>query len=660
MNNCLDFPQLLRASGAALFRPRIVLFVGFFAWYLDEIVNLRLVFEARDELFLCNLRFFTDFTGQPGSLLKWADSLLVQLCYHGWPGAMALAALAWLLLVSTAGFMNATARAPVGGAWVVPGMFLMMLDSTYYLPKSMIVGLTLAMIAANGWVRMPLRRLWLRLAVFVAISIALYYVAGVAYYCFLACCVVHEGLAGKRRLSGALLLLAGAGVKFGVDAALVRLDLASRNYHLPCLDEFRQAPPGRWMVLFFCYFPACAAFVALRQEAARAATTLWRRLRKADGGKAPLKHGKGREQKKAAGPKKPVASAGISGPFRWAAGTVLMLALPAAAGWYTLDRKVKAFLEIDYCVERQLWNELLAKARQLRYYSPSTNHDVNLALYHSGRLPYEMFSYPQHFRILFDQIQVSGVAIAMLRKPCDLLLELGRVNEAEHEALEMLEMCPTARTLKRLAMVKMIKNQPAAASVFLNALRDDLILGHWASECLQRLAADPALAGDEDVQRTRRLMIPEDDLDLTCRIAAGSDITLSYPTMLLDLLKHNDRNRMAFEYLMAMHLLECNVSAAVELFPFLDQMSYPAIPRHYEEAALIYGSDHPRDIAATAAGVFFRGRRISESTLEKYRLLQAIVKRAGGSIERAGPDLARELQGSYFTYYLTHSGKPHE
>ncbi len=660
MNKHPDFARFLRAAGAALLPPRVLLFVALLAWYLYAILDLRLVFEARDEMFLWNLRFLTDFTGQPGSLLKWADSLLVQLCYYGWPGAVAYAVLAWLLLVSTIGFMDATARVKVGGTWVVPGVFLVVLYSEYFSSKSMIVGLALAIAAANGWVRMPRQGAWLRWVAFFTVSIALYYTAGAAFYCFLACCVIHEGLAGKRWVSGMLLLLAGAGVKFALDAVLVHLDIASRNYHVPRLDEFRQTPLSRQMVLFLGYFPACAALLAFRQEVGQAVTTLWQRLRGSAGRKASLKHDKAQKHKKAADLKHAVAPAGTSGWLRWTAGTALVLVLPFAAGWHVLDRKVKAFLEVDYCVERQLWDELLTNARKLRYYSRFTNHDVNVALYHTGRLPYEMFSYPQQFGILLDQKQVSATAIAMLRKPCSLLLELGRVNEAEHAALELLEMSPTGRTLKRLVMVKLIKNQPAAARIFLNVLRDDLILGRWAERCLGRLESDPGLLGDEDVQRIRRLMIPEDDLGLTCRIAGDGDIILNYPRMLADLLKHNATNRMAFEYLMAMHLLECNVPSAVDLFPCLDRISYPSLPPHYEEAALIYGADHPGDLVSNADGVSFRGRRISDSTLSKYRRLQAIMNGAGGSIERAGPALARELPGSYFTYYLTRSGKRHE
>ena len=636
MKRNLDFPQSMRAVGTGLFHPRVILFVAFFACYLCAVVDMRLIFQARDELFLWNFRFFTDFVGQPGSLLLWMDSLLVQLCYHGWPGAIALAAVAWLLLVSTIGFMNASGRAVVGGTWVVPGILLMALCSHYDYRMSVIIGLALAMSVANGWVRIPVRWPWLRLALFVTISTALYYVAGWAYYCFAACCVVHEALAEKRRLSWILLLLAGAGVKFGLDAVLAHLELASRNFQVPSLDEYKKVPQIWLVALFYCYFPACAVFVAYRQAAGNAVKKFRQRLQKSE---------------KAVHPER---AAGTLGRLRWTVGTVLVLLLAATTGFFALDWTFKAFLEIDYCSEHRQWNDVLVKARNLpiQLYSPVVNHHVNLALYHTRRLPYQMFSYPQGAEwVLFDKGQLPRLSI-MIRIPCDLLLELGRVNEAEHMALEMLEARPTGGALQRLALLKMIKGQPDAARLFLNVLQDDLVWGRWAKGYLQRLATDPDLADDEDIQRSRRLMIKEDDLYLIVKMAPDGTLVINFRNMLLSLLKQNSTNRMAFEYLMSACLVTGDLQVAVESFSFLDNISYPAVPTLYEEAALIYGLNHPGEIKETSSGVFFHGRKISELTLNNYHRFQAIVKRYPGPTEEARAAIMRELGGTYFEYFF--------
>ncbi len=253
----------LRTIGAALFPPPVVLFVGFFAWYLYAVVDMRLVFQARDNLFLWNLDYFTDFIGQPGSLLEWVDNLLVQLCYDGWSGTIAVAAAAWLLLVSTIGFMNASGHAGAGGTWVIPGILLIALCGNYSFHASVVVSLALAMTAANGWCRILVGRPWLRPTVFVLVSAPLYYVADVAWYVFAACCVVYEALVEKRRVSGIFLALAAVGVKFGIDAALAHLNLATLNFQVPS-DRNTATHPHWCLILLYGYFPACALFLAYR------------------------------------------------------------------------------------------------------------------------------------------------------------------------------------------------------------------------------------------------------------------------------------------------------------------------------------------------------------------------------------------------------------
>jgi hypothetical protein len=202
MGHNLDIQQVPRGLNFALFKPRLVLLVGFLAVFLYAVVDLRLVFEERDGLFLWNLRYFTDFIGRPGSLLNWADSLLVQLCHYNWPAALALAGAAWLLLISTVGLMNATARvagtqldtapgapvsdpagiekhpetrrigdrrsatpvksgavsscarAAVNGTWLIPGIALFALYGGYSAHTSLLLGAALPWrrrMAGSGW-----------------------------------------------------------------------------------------------------------------------------------------------------------------------------------------------------------------------------------------------------------------------------------------------------------------------------------------------------------------------------------------------------------------------------------------------------------------------------------------------------------------------------
>jgi hypothetical protein len=655
----LRYAQCLRPMAQSLFPLRVVLFVAMFAWYLWAIVDLRLVFVDRDVLFLWNARYFTDFLGQPGALMVWTDHLFVQLCYWGWPAAIAIAAVVWLLFVSMIGLCSVLGRARIAGTWLVPGILLVVLYSRYLFPTSAVVGLALATAAGNAWCRMPVSQAWLRFALFVLISLGLYYVLGEAYYCFAAYSAIHEAFTRRRRLSGLLFLLAAAGVKFGLDAALLRLDPASHNFFvLPSMKQ-RHAPPDWRLVMFCSYFPACALFAASRQPLRVLTNSAWRRLFRRGEDVAPSKPGEnrgdvrtGNDRPKPDGKKMPALPL-----FRWAIGTLLALSLPVATGLGSLDRTHRSLLEIDYCTMHQQWEDVLAKVRTLPMsaYSPSVNHDVNLALYHTGRLPYLAFAYPQPHALLLSVEAVSG-RTALLWKPFDLLLELGRVNDAEHVSLEMIETHPCGGALKRLALAKLVKGQSAAASVVLTVLRDDLVWGGWAKDRLQRLAVDPSLGGDEEIQRLRRVMISSDDTPLTTKFVRGG-IVIRDEDLLLSLLRQNGENRMAFEYLMMMCLRSNNVQDAAGLFRFLDGLSYPITPPHYEQAALLYLDNHPEQRQNVGSECRFRGRRISEATMTKFRRLQAIARASAGLGEQSRASVASELSDTYFYYFFYLSRK---
>ncbi|MBN1518109.1 hypothetical protein JXA32_16225 [Candidatus Sumerlaeota bacterium] len=627
-----------------------------------------MIFQARESLFLWNLRFFTDFTGRPGTLLLWVDSLLVQLCYFGWPGALALAAAVWLLLVSTIGLMNASGRADIGGTWIIPGIILVGMHNDYYFfHTSLSAGLALAMTAANGWVRIPSPRIWLRLPLFTALSIVVYHLTGAFnYYCFAACCVIHEALAEKRRLPGALMLLIGIAVKFGLDAVLIRFDLFTRNFQPPVLETKLNYPPVWQLALLYGYFPACMLFVIYRETAGNAARTFWQKLRGTFGKKVSRKEAKNKKRKKAArnDAEQSIAPANRFGWFRWTASTLLILAAAAAAGFYTLDRNKKLLLEINYCTDHQMWEDVLKKARELPRpvfkNSLEANHNVNLAMYHTGRLPYEMLFFPQSVKnwTLINYLRLPN---QMINKPCDVYLELGRVNEAEHILIEFMEKWPTGGAYKRMAFVKMIKGQPSAAKTYLNVLRDDLVWRSWAQAYLERLAKDPDLSDDEEIQQIRRLMITKDDLHQTGKYSSDDRFGINFSAILLSQLRQNDHNKMAYEYLMAQCLIAGNVDGVVELFFVLDNFSYPGIPTLYEEAAIIYASKHPEELVNNQSGVFFRGRKISETTFNKYLRYEAFLKKQSTPSKEVGAAMARQLEGSYFPYYYwLHLGEMNE
>jgi len=202
-----------------------------------------------------------------------------------------------------------------------------------------------------------------------------------------------------------------------------------------------------------------------------------------------------------------------------------------------------------------------------------------LALYHTERLGDEMFRYPQRPGVdLFrtpDEAEDPGSHYQESR----LFLEMGQVNQAEKCASEALEVCgDLPAVLKELTLVNVVKGRPETARIFCNALARHPLQQRAAREMLERLSADPELSGDPRVSRIRRNLVEKDFVELNT----------SVEEFLLALLEKNSRNRMAFELLMAHYLAVGRPDGVAAWLPKLKDFSYPAIPRLYQEAAIIH------------------------------------------------------------------------
>ena len=612
------------------FPPDITLFAVLFACVL-RFIDVRLIFQARDKLFLWNHRYFTDFIGQPKLLLEWMDSLLVQLCYSGWPGILAFSTLLWILLTSTASLMNKINGGKTIGTWMVPAVAIVWLYSDYSCHTSILVGLTLAAFATNLWFKTVVQKSGLRISLFFLLAMALYYVAGAtALLCFSACAFLYAVGVERRIRIGGLLALCALLAKFGTDAFLSSAHIATRNVQPPALRDFLAAEPMWPEILLYAYFPLCTFIVIA-----------WCRA-----------DNKGLFKKKSGQKKKPAA---LAVRLRWAAGMALVL-LAAAAGLIRLDREQKALLALDYYSEHRQWDQVLKNAAKLSdkvFKESYANHAVNRALYYKGRLPYDLLNYKQSENwMLVDGGQLNSEC-RLFRIPIDFHVEIGRVNEAERLIFPMMEESPSGAAFKRMAWVKMIKNQPDAARIYLNVLRSDLVWGRWAKTYLHRLEVNPSLSGDPDIQRIRQLMIEKDDLMQTVVLSENGDPYMNIPAVFMNQLKQNRNNRMVYEYLMARSLLSCDVRGAASLFPLADNFSYAEIPPLYEEAVVTYGMEHPGEVKITPSGIYFHNRRISDQTAKKYHQLEQIANRCGGFNQETKTAVAKELPGSYFQFYIS-------
>ncbi len=323
--------------------------------------------------------------------------------------------------------------------------------------------------------------------------------------------------------------------------------------------------------------------------------------------------------------------------------SLLLAGLSMAAGWLLMDWGLRSAVKVDYYATMERWDDVLRQARTVprSRYTYATAEAVVLALYHTGRMGQEMFEYPQGFPLIRGLFAISEMP-ALIRTS-DVFLELGRVNEAEAVAGSE----HIAPAIKRLAMARIIKGQTAPAKVCLNVLSEDVVYGAWARDCLRRLAADPLLSGDRQVTRIRSLMLDPKDDDLNMLYLRNVQ---QAETVFLGLLKANPQNRMAFELLMAERLVTgrlkefCDELARLDGFRHADgRPVYANIPRHYEEAMLVY-------FQLTRKQTVLPGRQISSRTVKRWELFQAELKKYGTTPEGADV-LGPEFGDTYFYFY---------
>jgi hypothetical protein len=321
------------------------------------------------------------------------------------------------------------------------------------------------------------------------------------------------------------------------------------------------------------------------------------------------------------------------------------LAIPAvpvavlAVGLYFGHDKTHRQIVLMNCLARQgLWSEVLELGNRLPkdIYNINCNHDINRALYHAGRLPYDMLSFPQNphaFLLTHEQEESSMTQLKM----CDTYIEIGNLDYAEKLASEFLvDKGSAAIILERLAWINIIKEQESTARIYLNALKKDLIYGHKAASMLNSLKN-----GFEPGQATyiRRV---------NSFIRRNGNARLykeSIEEMLTGLLEHNPGNKMAFEYLMACYLLAGRLDRIAENIGRLNHLGYQDVPTLYEEAMLIYYGSRGQKLDLNKLN-------IKRGTIERYKqFVQLCNSMQTQNQQVILQRLIGEFGTSYFFYY---------
>ena len=614
---------------------RSFIFFVLFYLYVWFCVDLRLIYYGAGVItnfpvFYKGWAFFLTFLSYPGGPLEYLSAFLSQLFYYSWAGALVVTVQAWLLSVCIDYLSKATNLTRFRWMRFIPPILLLILYTryTYHFPTTL--AFLTALLLVCLYLKMTLSQTVISryLGTFLSLSVILYYLVGGAFLLFAVLCALYELLFRSRWKTGLFYLLSAAVIPYIVGLLVFRVSI---------IDAFCNMLPFSWKILYYEARKRGVTIVYLLYllpPLTLLVSGLWRILRqrlyfvKSRPNKEPAK----KRNKSSNRPAKILSWFRNSPKLRWSIESLLLLAVAGSAVFLSSDENLKIQFKIDYYAYHKMWPELLKSARS-NPTNPFIAHAVNRALYHTGRLNYDMFSWPQSPDYLF--LTNAGYKWVDWQF-FNVYFDLGLLNIAENALTDCLEgLGDRPMVLQRLALINMVKANYDSARIYLKALSKTLFDADWADYYLARLKSDPDLSEDTEIQHLRSLCLQKD----------FGYTGIPVEKMLLRLLEKNKQNRMAFEYLMAWYMLNKHLGKLALNIERLQDFGYPRLPTHYEEASLIY-------VYGTGKPLHLSGYQPNPQLRQQIEYFSRLLSSYGADKQAAFRELSKNFRNTYFFYYI--------
>jgi len=608
---------------------RFVVFFILFYLYVWHRIEPYLIYHGSGmvffPVFFKGMEFFKGFLDYPGRLIEYVSAFLSQLFYFTHLGSFIITVVAMLLCLLTRKLITAMGGIHVRVISYVPAILLLMAFNQYLNYLTPILGMLISLLFFGFYILTAKSKVIYRIVLFLILISVLFYTASNAYLLFALLCVIFEIFIKRKPFISLLYIFSSALILYIASFYFLNLSIIdSYTRILPFQSKYSSDPTITAWTLYFI-FPIIALCLPL-----------WEML------KAKLNKQKVSKSVKGSKLYKTQPDIVISGDYRINKlnslfKTLILLLVAGFVALFTFNERTNIMLRVNYFSSMEKWYKVLEETKRIPfgYYDPLITHEINKALYYTGRLPYDMFSYPQDVNALLtlSPFNPNQLYLPELPRISDTCFRIGLLNYAElsaHEALEIIGERPAI--LKQLFLINVVKGNIKVAKVFLNLLSKDLIYGKEAERYKQHLIEDTLMTSNDLVRNTRS-MILDTDFD------TGLDVEI-----ILKALLHNKQNRMAFEYLMAYYLLSFQLDKLTQNIYRLNDYNYTGIPRHYEEAIIVYTN-------MTGKEVDLNGRMLSGESVKRFQKFDSLAYYYINNREEGLRILLKNFGNSYY-YYL--------
>ncbi len=300
------------------------------------------------------------------------------------------------------------------------------------------------------------------------------------------------------------------------------------------------------------------------------------------------------------------------------------------------DPNLRKLFQLEKFVYIQDWDAVINHQEKYQLGNIVAQFYYNLALSEKDQLCDRMFFGREDYGtkaliIPWD----SKAGVNNIARGVYFFYAVGIINEAHRWAYEsMVAQGYRPENIKLLVKTNLINGNYKIAENYIRILKKTMHYKGWAKKYEAMLYQPDLVRSDPELGEKLKLL-------------PGKDFSISIKnpqTNLPLLLEANPYNKKAFEYLMAWFMLEKNIQGLVNEVGRIRGLSYSRIPRHIEEALLIYniGTGMMPDLGTL---------KISQESIDRYRQYEIYIDPYAGTVSSGPKEIQKRNRDTFWFYF---------